>query len=126
MARSGLSGANAYPQMGWYFREGLEFGGALVTVELDTGKIIGASRYFWYGADQNELEIGWTFLARSHWGGTYNGEMKRLMLDYAFRFVDRVIFLVGIDNIRSQKAMSKVGAILTERRVQRTLPRHIF
>ena len=47
--------------------------------------------------------------------------MKRLMLDYAFRFVDSVIFLVGIDNIRSQKAMRKVGAILTERRVQRTL-----
>lgn len=104
-----------------YFQEGLESGGALVAVERDTGKIIGASRYFWHGPDQNELEIGWTFLARSHWGGAYNGEMKRLMLDYAFRFVDRVIFLVGIDNIRSQKAMRNVGAILTERRVQRTL-----
>ena len=104
-----------------YFQEGLESGGALVAVERDSGKIIGASRYFWYGPDQNELEIGWTFLARSHWGGAYNGEMKRLMLDYAFRFVERVIFLVGIDNIRSQKAMRNVGAILTERRVQRTL-----
>lgn len=104
-----------------YFREGLESGGALVTVERDTGKIIGASRYFWYGPDQNELEIGWTFLARSHWGGVYNGEMKRLMLDYAFRFVERVIFLVGIDNIRSQRAMRKVGASLTERRARRTL-----
>jgi N-acetyltransferase len=104
-----------------YFREGLESGGALVAVERETGKIIGASRYFWYGPDQNELEIGWTFLARSHWGGVYNGEMKRLMLDYAFRFVHSVIFLVGIDNIRSQKAMRKVGAILTERRVRTTL-----
>ena len=104
-----------------YFQEGLESGGALVAVERDTGKIIGASRYFWHGPDQNELEIGWTFLARSYWGGAYNGEMKRLMLDYAFRFVDRVIFLVGIDNIRSQKAMRNVGARLTERRVQRTL-----
>ena len=104
-----------------YFREGLESGGALVAVERETGKIIGASRYFWYGPDQNELEIGWTFLARSHWGGVYNGEMKQLMLDYAFRFVDSVIFLVGVDNIRSQNAMKKVGANLTERRVQRTL-----
>ena len=104
-----------------YFREALESGGALVAVDRKTGKIIGASRYFWYGSDQNELEIGWTFLARSHWGGAYNGEMKRLMLDYAFRFVDCVIFLVGIENIRSQKAMEKIGGVLTSRRVQRTL-----
>jgi RimJ/RimL family protein N-acetyltransferase len=104
-----------------YFDEGLQSGGALVAVDRETGKLIGASRYFWYGPDQSELEIGWTFLACSHWGGVYNGEMKRLMLDYAFRFVDKVVFLVGIDNIRSQKAMTKIGGILTDRRVVRTL-----
>jgi N-acetyltransferase len=104
-----------------YFQEGLQSGGALVAVDRKTAKIIGASRYYWHGTDQSELEIGWTFLARSHWGGVYNGEMKRLMLDYAFQFVGRVIFLVGIDNIRSQKAMKKIGGVLTERRVQRTL-----
>jgi hypothetical protein len=47
--------------------------------------------------------------------------MKRLMLDYAFHFVDHVVFLVGADNIRSRKAMKKVGGVLTERRVLRTL-----
>ena len=47
--------------------------------------------------------------------------MKRLMLDYAFQFVDCVIFLVGIGNIRSQNAMRKIGGVLTDRRVQRTL-----
>jgi RimJ/RimL family protein N-acetyltransferase len=104
-----------------YFKEALESGGALVALDRKTDDVIGSSRYFWYGPDQNELEIGWTFLARSHWGGVYNGEMKRLMLDYAFKFVDCVIFLVGIDNIRSQKAMEKVGGILTSRRVQRSL-----
>lgn len=104
-----------------YFKEALESGGALVAVDRKTSRIIGASRYFWYGADQNELEIGWTFLARSHWGGIYNGEMKRLMLGYAFQFVDCVIFLVGVDNVRSQKAMEKIGGVLTARRVQRTL-----
>ncbi|HEV8412711.1 MAG TPA: GNAT family N-acetyltransferase [Bryobacteraceae bacterium] len=104
-----------------YFQEALQSGGALVALDRRTGRIIGASRYFWYGSDQRELEVGWTFLARSHWGGVYNAAMKRLMLDYAFKFVDRVIFLVGIDNIRSQKAMKKIGGILTERRVQRTL-----
>jgi N-acetyltransferase len=104
-----------------YFQEALQSGGALVALDRITGKIIGASRYFWYGPDERELEVGWTFLARSHWGGVYNAAMKRLMLDYAFKFVDSVIFLVGIDNIRSQKAMQKIGGILTERRVQRTL-----
>jgi len=104
-----------------YFQEGLQSGGALVAVDRKTGNIIGASRYYWYGPDRSELEIGWTFLDRSYWGGIYNGEMKRLMLDYAFQFVDRVIFLVGIDNVRSQKAMKKIGGVLTERRVQRTL-----
>jgi N-acetyltransferase len=104
-----------------YFQEGLQSGGALVAMDRKICKIIGASRYYWYGPARSELEIGWTFLARSHWGGVYNAEMKRLMLDYAFQFVDRVIFLVGIDNIRSQKAMKKIGGILTERRVQRTL-----
>src|SRR5438034_3305442 len=109
-----------------YFREGLKSGGALVAVDRGTQKIIGSSRYFWYGSDQSELEIGWTFLARSHWGGVYNGEMKRLMLDYAFKFVDRVIFLVGITNFRSQKAMKKIGGILTERHVQRSLHGNLF
>lgn len=109
-----------------YFREGLESGGALVALDRKTGKIIGASRYFWYGPDQDELEIGWTFLARSYWGGIYNGEMKRLMLDYAFQFVDHVIFLVGSENIRSRKAMKKIGGILVDRPVQRELHGHTF
>ena len=99
-----------------YFREALESLGALVALDRATGQIIGSSRYVWYGPPRNELEIGWTFLARACWGGAYNGEMKRLMLRHAFRFVDRVIFIVGVDNIRSQKAMLKVGAVLTDRR----------
>src|SRR5262249_13198639 len=80
---------------------------------------IGASRYYWFEPD--ELEIGWTFLARSYWGGVYNAEMKRLMLGYAFQFFDHVVFLVGVGNIRSQKAMKKIGGVLTERHVLRTL-----
>jgi RimJ/RimL family protein N-acetyltransferase len=104
-----------------YFREALESGGAVAAIDRKTRQIIGASRYFWYGPDQSELEIGWTFLSRAYWGGVYNGEMKRLMLDYAFQFVDCVIFLVGAANVRSQRAMLKIGGILTERRVQRSL-----
>jgi RimJ/RimL family protein N-acetyltransferase len=99
-----------------YFRGGIESRGALVAVDCATRRIIGSSRYVWHGPPQNELEIGWTFLARAFWGGAYNAEMKRLMIQHAFQFVDRVIFRVGADNIRSRKAMLRIGGVLTDRR----------
>jgi RimJ/RimL family protein N-acetyltransferase len=37
--------------------------------------------------------------------------MKHLMLQHAFRFVNSVIFVVGPQNLRSQKAMEKLGAV---------------
>jgi len=104
-----------------FFREALDSGGALVALDRTTRRIIGSSRYWWDGANRDELEIGWTFLARAYWGGLYNGEMKSLMLAHAFKSVDHVIFIVGVDNVRSQKAMLKIGAVPTERRLVRTL-----
>jgi hypothetical protein len=59
---------------------------------------------------------GWTFLARAYWGGSYNGELKQLMLRHAFRFVRRVVFLVDPANIRSQQAVERIGAIRAGRR----------
>jgi N-acetyltransferase len=102
-----------------FFRGALESGGALVAIDRTTGQIIGSSRYNWFGPEGDELEIGWSFLARAYWGGVYNREMKRLMLQYAFQFVDKVIFVVGIDNVRSRKAMLNIGGVLTDRRVPR-------
>lgn len=64
-----------------------------------------------YDEAARRVEIGWTFLARDYWGGTYNREMKRLMLEHAFRFVDRVFFNVGATNYRSQRAMEKIGGV---------------
>ena len=61
--------------------------------------------------EKSEVEVGWTFLARSHWGGAYNGEMKRFMLRHAFHFVNCVIFIVGPHNFRSQHAVEKIGGI---------------
>jgi RimJ/RimL family protein N-acetyltransferase len=101
-----------------FFREALECGGAFVAVDRKTQKIIGSSRYFGYQPEKSEIEIGWTFLARSHWGGEYNREMKRLMLNHAFQFLDSVIFKVGAANLRSRRAMEKIGGVLTERREQ--------
>ena len=94
-----------------FFREALESGGALVAIDSKDGQVIGSSRFHSYNEEKSEIEIGWTFLARSHWGGIYNGEMKQLMLRYAFRFVNSVIFLVGPQNFRSQRALEKIGGV---------------
>jgi RimJ/RimL family protein N-acetyltransferase len=94
-----------------FFREALESGGALIAIDCKGGQVIGSSRFHGYNEERNEIEIGWTFLARSHWGGTYNKEMKQLMLRHAFRFVNNVVFLVGPQNVRSQRAMEKIGGI---------------
>lgn len=91
------------------YDEFIESRGTLIVIDSKTGQVIGASRYHGYNKDKSEIEIGWTFLARSYWGGTYNKEMKRLMLEHAFKFVDNVVFLVGLENIRSQKAVEKIG-----------------
>ncbi|MDH4044225.1 MAG: GNAT family N-acetyltransferase [Gemmatimonadota bacterium] len=93
-----------------FFDEALASAGALVAIDRSDGRVIGSSRFHGYDAARSEIEIGWSFLARSHWGGRYNGEMKRLMLVHAFRFVDRVIFLVGLTNLRSQRGVEKIGA----------------
>lgn len=101
-----------------FFQEALDSGGALVAIDRKTGRIIGSSRYFGYEPENSEIEIGWTFLARSYWGGEYNGEMKRLMLGHAFQFVDSVVFLVGLENFRSRKALEKIGAVISGRRTK--------
>ncbi|HSL23887.1 MAG TPA: GNAT family N-acetyltransferase [Vicinamibacterales bacterium] len=92
-----------------FFDQALASGGALAAIDRTNGQIIGSSRYHGYDPDRSVVEIGWTFLARAYWGGRYNGEMKRLMLEYAFRSVERVIFLIGLNNKRSQRAVEKIG-----------------
>jgi RimJ/RimL family protein N-acetyltransferase len=94
-----------------FFREALESGGTLIAVDCKNGQVIGSSRFHGYDKENSEIEIGWTFLARSHWGGIYNREMKQLMLRHAFQFVNSVIFLVGPQNLRSQRAVEKIGAV---------------
>lgn len=96
---------------GIFFRDAMDSGGALIASDAATGAVIGSSRFHGYDKAKGEVEIGWTFLARSHWGGKYNGEMKALMLAHAFRFVSRVVFRIGPHNLRSQRAVEKLGAV---------------
>lgn len=98
-----------------YFNEALAQDSAFVIIDKASGDIIGSSRYGFERAGPGEAEIGWTFLARAYWGGETNRRMKRLMLAHALQHFDRVIFLVGQDNLRSRRAMEKIGGRLTER-----------
>jgi RimJ/RimL family protein N-acetyltransferase len=85
-----------------------------VFVERASGRLIGSSRYYGYDPERSEIEIGWTFIVRGWWGGAANREVKRLMLDHAFTFVDTVVFWVGEENWRSQGAMTKIGGVKRE------------
>ena len=93
-----------------FFDGAVESGGAFTV--LDGDKVVGSSRY--YNLMPRQVTIGYTFLARSHWGGSTNAEMKRLMLEHAFRFVDEARFEIGATNFRSRRAIEKIGAKLLE------------
>lgn len=94
----------------YFFDQAIASGSAFVVIDRATGHIIGSTRYHGLDRANSEIEIGWTFLARSHWGGRFNGDMKRLLLDHAFQFVDTVVLLIGPDNVRSQRAAERLGA----------------
>jgi RimJ/RimL family protein N-acetyltransferase len=94
-----------------FFREALESRGAFVIIDKKSQRIIGSTRFYDYDPEKSEIEIGWTFLARNYWGGRYNRELKQLMLAHAFKFVEGVVFFVGQNNVRSQKATERIGGI---------------
>jgi len=97
-----------------YFEAAIAAQSAFVFVDTKNEKIVGSSRYYGFDQETSEIEIGWTFIARSHWGGAVNAEVKTLMLDHAFNFVDTVVFWVGETNLRSRGAMQKIGGTLRD------------
>ena len=99
-----------------YFDDHLASGGALAIIERASGALIGATRYDNFDPERSEVEIGWTFLARPYWGGAYNADLKRIMLEHAFQSVRTVVFLVGENNLRSRRAVEKLGAVENGRR----------
>jgi RimJ/RimL family protein N-acetyltransferase len=98
-----------------FFDTAIESKGAFAIIDRSSGRIIGSSRYWNLRPEESEVEIGWTFLEREFWGGTYNRELKWLMLEHAFRYVDRVVLIVGENNLRSQKAVQKIGGTFIRR-----------
>jgi RimJ/RimL family protein N-acetyltransferase len=92
-----------------FFKDAMLSGGAFVVINKETRQIIGSTRFHLIKEAPNAVEIGWTFLARQFWGGRWNRSMKSLLIHYAFDFVDNVLFYIGKDNFRSQRAVEKIG-----------------
>ena len=93
-----------------FFKGAMESNGAIIVQELATGKTIGNSRYYDYNEDDNSITVGYTFISRDYWGKNYNRSLKKLMFDYAFKYVDKIILHIGATNFRSQKSIEKIGA----------------
>lgn len=93
-----------------FFKGALESGGAFMVYDRQTGALIGSSRYYGWTPEDGSVHIGYTFLARDHWGTTYNRALKLLMMQHAFQYADRVLFHIGAQNIRSQTAIQRLGA----------------
>ncbi len=93
-----------------FFDSAIEGKAAFLVMDIKINAVIGSSRYYEYDADKKSIAVGYTFLARPYWGGEYNKSLKKLMLDYAFQFVDTVIFHIGEHNLRSQIATQRFGA----------------
>lgn len=97
-----------------YFDDAVACGSAFAFVDRQSANVIGSSRFHGFDPVAREVEIGWTFLARDYWGGSYNLEIKQLMLDHAFLFIDTVVFWVAETNWRSRRAMEKIGGVLRD------------
>ena len=93
-----------------FFNGAMQSKGAFKIVDKSTGKTIGCTRYYDYKEEENFILIGYTFYATSCWGKGINPQVKKLMLDYIFQFVPKVQFHVGATNLRSQIAISRIGA----------------
>lgn len=88
--------------------------GGMVARERATGEVVGFSRFSQLFVGPDDMEIGWTFLARRLWGGTYNRDMKHSMLSHVLATFPRALFRVAEDNPRSRRAMEKIGGTLTD------------
>lgn len=95
-----------------YFDSAVESKGALLVYDVQTNELLGCTRYYDYHEMEKVITIGYTFLSRSCWGKPFNREMKKLMMEYAFNYAERILFVIGEHNIRSRKAVEKIGGKL--------------
>ena len=55
------------------------------------------------------VKIGYTFISNQYWGTDMNYHIKKLMLEYIFKFLDKVYLDIWKINYRSQKSIEKLG-----------------
>lgn len=81
-------------------------------IDKESSRIIGSSRFLEISGSNKTLEIGWTWYEPGFWRTGVNTDTKFLMLQYAFEEmeVNRVQFCTDSRNVRSQNAISRIGA----------------
>jgi len=78
----------------------MESEGAFLIIDKKANSVIGSSRFYDLNETDKSILIGYTFYGRNYWGSAYNPMVKKLMLEYAFLFTDKVYFHIGAKNIR--------------------------
>ena len=78
-----------------------------------SGEVIGTTRIGDIDIANRNVEIGWTWFSPSVWRTKVNTECKFLLLQYCFEELKvlRVQFSISGQNIRSQKAVERIGAV---------------
>ena len=100
-----------------YFNQGIKNKfGSLTIISKDDGKIVGWTRLYDFDETVPTIKIGYTFLGKSYWGLDINYNSKKLILNYLFGFLDLVCFDIFEKNIRSQKAVQKLGGVFNEKK----------
>ncbi|UOE40000.1 GNAT family N-acetyltransferase [Chryseobacterium suipulveris] len=93
-----------------FFEGAMLSGGAFLIIDKDSGEVAGSTRFYGWDEDESSVFIGYTFYGTKFWGSKLNPQVKKLMLDYIFQYVDLVKFHVGAENWRSRTAMERLGA----------------
>ncbi len=93
-----------------YFEGAIKSESAFKIYDAEKNTIMGSTRYYEFDSENSTVSIGFTFMSRDYWGGEINFKIKKLLIDYAFKTVDSVLFHIGENNIRSQKSILKIGA----------------
>lgn len=93
-----------------FFEGAIKSKGAFKIIDKASGDIAGSTRFYDYNDDEKSILIGYTFYATRFWGKGMNPSVKALMLEYIFQYTDKVHLHVGAANLRSQIAVTRLGA----------------
>ena len=83
--------------------------GCFTIIDKEINKIIGTTRYYSFNQEALSVKIGYTFISQHYWGTHMNYQIKKLMLDYIFQYLNKVYFDISETNYRSQKSVEKLG-----------------